>query len=950
MSTSQSASTPIEVLALPLSVEGIDDSDLAGHVPRDILKNGTRIIIPYWELPELNDNLLVILRQNGVEKIIYDVVYPTPLTVPFLYFALTPQHLATDGIAFLYYKIWKGSGGNDDPSPERRLTIDHTPIIELLLPWFPHMTLWGYLNNNTRPPLTSGVTVRVREFNNIAVSEDDAKITWRGYPSLNGSGTEVPGSYGYWERRLSVHDIANGFDVIVPYQPHILPLFNNCSAVVICQLFRGGRLIAESERSLVKIDQVTPGQSSPFGFNEGEVQMTAKQQVTFKARENSPKLGMSVNGVYATAITVDTVADDYIEKAQLDTGFITIKLDAFADPLDGDEADIYAAVKGQPLELIMSAVALGTVASRPDPFEIKVGKELLPDLPQPATATEYILQVLVYKDGAGNDDPSNVLTVFIDENPPYGLKFPTKRLTPPTPNATFTNAPADAQRLVNETWMGESANADLLLRFGVAYANRRLDDKLELHLVSGVAPNIVDTIVFDDVVLASGAISVPNTELRKHRNGRVMAHFFWTDHVGNRSASSTPAALLTLGLALDPVLRKAPLVPATDPNGTTTIYLDNFLKADGTEEPIPAIVERAFIDNLEPGDQVQVLIEDASDPTNFKMLGPVPILSADVPFQLPYKDFFADLFGTYEEASEFKIWAEVVRGTSTFLSPELFFWVDLYPAGGLYPELPEKVNPAFVLPVTTGASNTPNDVQPGDRDKEGKIEVILALTDPPLNSTETAKFYLDGKYVNEVSPFSDMTTFSVSVPAITMGALPTPSVKAHWTRQKTGIDKNVIRSPSEDVTVSGRKIDLLKPTIRIRNPDKDQCDCFAMNNAATNWRLALGIPKDLINLPVGTVITVHMEAHSNATATALIPNTQDNQPYTIQAANTPDFANLGTAAIFKLAQPARGAAAWIKLWYTANIGGVQTSEPLIKKLDTITSSAEYCDRTPVPAP
>ncbi len=678
--------------------------------------------------------------------------------------------------------------------------------------------------------------------------------------------------------------------------------------------------------------------------------MTAKEKITFKARKNPPKLGMSVNGIYATAITVDTVADDYVEKTQLDTGFITFKLAAFAQPLDGDEVDIFAAIKGQPLEMIMSAVLLGPVATRPDPFLIKVDKALLPDLPQPATATAYDVQVLVYKDGAGTDDPSNILTVVIDENPPYGLKFPTKRLTVPTPNATFTNAPADAQRTVNETWMSNAANADLQLVFGVAYANRRLDDTLELHLVSGVAPNTVDTIVFNGVVPASGAISIPNTELRKHRNGRVMAHFFWTDHVGNKSLSSTSTALLTLGLALDPVLRKAPLVPATDPNATTTIYLDNFLKADGTEGPISAIVERAFIDNLEPGDQVQVYIEDALDPTNFKMLGPVPITSADVTFQLAYTALFKDLFGTYEEASEFKIWAEVVRGTSTFPSPELFFWVDLYPAGGLYPELPETVNPNFASPVTTGFSQIPNDVQPGDRDKEGKIEVTLALTDPPLNSTETAKFYLDGKYVNEVSPFSDMTEFSVTVPAITMGALPTPTVKAHWTRQKTGIDKNVISSPSQDVKVSGRKIDLLQPTIRIRNADKQQCDCYAMINAATTatWRLLLGIPKDSVNLPVGTVITVYMEAHSNATATALIAGTEDNQPYTIQAAGTADLASLGNAAIFKLAQPVRGATAWIKLWYTANIGGVQKSVELITKLDTITSSAEYCDRESVP--
>ena len=926
-------------LALPLSVEGIADSDTQGHVPRNILINGTRIVIPYWSQPEEKDQLLIFIVRDGIETTLYDITYPNPLNVPFLYFDLTPQHLATDGVVFLYYMIWKGSGGNDDPSPKRQLTIDHTPLLTLPEPVFAHATLWGYLNNSTKPPLTSGATVRMSAFTTIAAPGDIARIHWRGYSTLNGSGPEVPGTYGVWDKPLSATDIANGFDHVVPYLPHIISLFDNDSAVVVCQLLRGGRLIAESSKALVKIDQVTPGESGPSGLNEGEREMTAQEKV-FKVRGTPPEFGVSANGIFATAISVDTVADDYIHKSQLDTGKIIIKLAAFSEQRDLDDCDVWAGVDGKTPVRIVTALPLGPAADRPDPFLIELDAADFPDLSQHAGPTAYIVQVLVFKEGAGNDDPSNEVKIIIDKSAPFGIKFPTVRLTPPVPAANFTNAPIDAQRTVNEAWMQLPANANAELVFGVGYANRRPDDELELHFVSGG----VDIEAFKGTVPAGGTVSVPNTELRKLPNGRVMAHFFWTDHAGNRSASSTPAALLTLGLALDPVLRKAPLVPATDPDASTTVYLDNFL-ATGN---IQAIVERAFIDNLEPGDQVMIYVEDAADPTNFKELGPFPIVNADVPFTLDYKGFFEDLFGTYEEATEFKIWAEVVRGTNTFASPELFFWVNLYPSGGVFPELPGDVNPAFALPVVTGASNTPNDLQPGDRDKPGKIEVTLKLTDPPLSSTETAKFYLDGKYVGDVTPFSDTSTFSHVVTAAAIAALRTPSVPAYWTRQKTGIDKNIIKSSPETVLVSGRKIDLLTPTIRIRNPLRDQMDCYAMNNAATDWKVAISVPKDAVNLPQGTVITMNIAAYSDEAGTNLIPGTADAQPYTILAPGTPDVATVGSAVIFKLAQPRRGAVAWIKYWYTANIGGVQTSIPIIKKLDTITSSAEYCDRTPVP--
>jgi hypothetical protein len=930
-------------LAMPLSVEGVDDSDPAGHVSREILLKGTRIVIPYWIDPVPNDELWVMLRQNGVENRLYTVFYPSPLNVTFLYFDLTSQHLATDGIAFVYYKIWKGSGGTDDPSPERQLTIDHTPLLELLEPWFRHATLWGYLNNNTKPPLTSGATVVIPAFTNVAVPGDVAKVHWRGYSSLNGSGPEVPGTYGFWDKPLSAADITNGFDHVVPYQPHIRQLFDNDSAIVICQLLRGGRLIAESKKGLVKIDQVTSGESGQLGLNEGEKQMTAQEKLIFKARSKTPKLfdvdvGVNGSGALATAISIDTLADGSIPVRILNSGklIITLQRPAPEEEDKDDDLDVWIKQEGGSPEKI-DYIQLGPIADRASPITLEVDASLFPELAQPATPTNYDVQVILYKGSGGTDDPSNIVPIVIDRTAPFEVKYPSRRKNPPTPAPTFVNAPADAQRTINEAYI--TANTQLDFTVFVGYPLRRLDDELTVRLTSGT----VTIEVFKRKVPDTGEFNFPSAELRKLPNGRVTISYAWTDLPENVSANSAPAAVFTLGLALDPVLNAPPLVPKTDPDGTTTIYLEDIDNVEG-------VVNRATIDNAEPGDEIIFYMEDALDPTNFVDFGTQPLAAANLTFPLPYIGKLKDVFGTSEEAKEVRVWFELIRGGISFESPDFFFWLDLYPSGGLYPELPDLTNPSFVLPVVTGASDTPDSILPGDRDKPGKFAVTLALTDPPITAAETVKCYVNNQPVGEFSPFADAIEFDVPISAAIMSALPTPSVLAHWTRQKSGIDKNVISSGPKTVLVSGRKIDLLPPIIRIRNPSiKDQIDCFAMNNATTNWVLAVTIPKDSTNLPQGKVITVHFAAYSDAGGINLIPDTEDSQPYTIQAAGTVDVASVANAAVFKAAQPRRGTRAFGKYWYTADIGGEQTSVPIIKPLDTITSSGEYCDRLAVPS-
>jgi hypothetical protein len=255
------------IFSAPLSVEGVDDNDLDGHIPRDILLAGTRIKIPRPDDTGPKDQLMVFWVQNSVETLIFDNEYPAGIIDTFVYVPLTPQQMATNGVAHVYYNLWKRGGGNPDLSPLRKLTINHKLPLTFSEPSPVGATTWGYWNNDKIPPLTSGGAVKIPSLLNIALSGYVAVITWRGYQSINGSGTEVEEAFGQWRRTLSDKEIINGFMHEVPFPSYISSLGNYGSAVFICQVFDGSRLVAESKEGLVKIDRITPGTSGPSGLN-----------------------------------------------------------------------------------------------------------------------------------------------------------------------------------------------------------------------------------------------------------------------------------------------------------------------------------------------------------------------------------------------------------------------------------------------------------------------------------------------------------------------------------------------------------------------------------------------------------------------------------------------------------------------------------------------------------
>ncbi|WP_192551800.1 hypothetical protein [Pseudomonas sp. IzPS59] len=931
------------IFAAPLSVEGVDDNDLDGHVSRDIQLAGTRIAIPGPEDPKPKDELMVVWVQDSLETTIFNDDYPAGFIDPFVYAPLKPEQLATPGVAYVYYRLWKGGGGNPDESPWRKLTIHKPPLT------FPELlavgaTLWGYWNNNKIPPLTSGGSLKIPSLLNIALSGYVAVITWRGYRSLNGSGPEVKEAFGQWRRTLSDTDITNGFMHEVPFPNYISSLIDNDSAVFICQVFDGSRLVAESKKGLVKIDRVTPGTPGPSGLNShGETTMG----ITFVPRKQRPASASSGGGVLDLTITVDTLPGGFIKKAMMDSGNVILELTRTDDEHDDDEVGFFIREKGDLnwIDFPNDAV-LGPVSGRPaSPIPLALPANMFMEKATSPGPTVWELLVRYYKEGGGNVD-DGLLELISDQLAPVDTKNPPRKIRP-TPAPSFDNGPADPQKTVDSTWVNSNQNVEGTVNVG--YFGRRLDDNLRVWLVSG--SQRVE--VFNGTVDATGKFSFPSTELRVFPNGRVNWIYEWTDWIGNQGQESVSAPLLTLKLPLAPSINKAPLVPKTDPNYTTTLYWEDFLST--TTPPVPialtATVENSTIQDAEPGDEIYLVLTKANDVTVFFETATQPWANANLTYNIDFKDVYP-LFADPDSPVDIEIYSVIVRAglTPDAESPIATFTFDSRVAGVIPTNPPDLENPNLQLPVVTGASGVANIVAATDRDKPGTFTVTNALADPDILPEHEVKCYLGNATIPfaTFSPFGPVSSFSVPIPASEMAKLKPPSDTARYTIEITGLGKNVNKSLPQTVVVNQIPIVLPPPTVNVRKPaTRDYIECFAMISPTSNYVMGLNIPKDPLLQP-GTLITAYFEAYSDPAGQQLIAGTADSQPYTIKAANVPDVAGVGTPANFKAAQPKRGVIAYGKYWYTA-AGGTRSSTPIIKPLDTINSSFQYCDLTVAPA-
>lgn len=239
--------------------------DPEGQIPNDLLLKGIDVVVPLWPEPAKDpgerDILTVFFEQPGEPLVtIQNTYYPDDMKPEFI-IHIGPEYLRINGVGELWYGILN-SADNPSNSFPRRLTIDHAGDLEEAD--FEHATKWGYLNCETDPPLWEGVTVNIPALAGFNVG-DRCEVRWRGFSTLNGSGTEfISAKKTVIRPALSEQDIREGFSLVIePYETHIKPMVKNASATVVYSVYRGAKRVGKSKTAVVKIDRIKPGEEFP---------------------------------------------------------------------------------------------------------------------------------------------------------------------------------------------------------------------------------------------------------------------------------------------------------------------------------------------------------------------------------------------------------------------------------------------------------------------------------------------------------------------------------------------------------------------------------------------------------------------------------------------------------------------------------------------------------------
>lgn len=246
-------------------VVGVEPTDLTGTLPADAKTNGIKVIVPRW--PSFPTGTLI----HRVDVHIVGIVPPVAMRnygaaddAPEFFIPVAPELLPNSPSFEVFYNV---RTPNPTTSPSRYLTFP--PPVVLKEPTFPDATIFGYIKcskNNPNDPdalfVWEGIRISI-PFDDRFQPFDVIKLNWRGWASLNGSGSPLTPltMFSAPVTEEDVRDKSRVVIVIEPFIPHIEPMKNNHSALAAYTLVRNGVPTFSSHTGLVKIDRVIPGQS-----------------------------------------------------------------------------------------------------------------------------------------------------------------------------------------------------------------------------------------------------------------------------------------------------------------------------------------------------------------------------------------------------------------------------------------------------------------------------------------------------------------------------------------------------------------------------------------------------------------------------------------------------------------------------------------------------------------
>jgi hypothetical protein len=635
---------------------------------------------------------------------------------------------------------------------------------------------------------------------------------------------------------------------------------------------------------------------------------------------------------------------------------ISVTIMALKDGLfGGGKARVLGNKKGFD-EVLLGEVNIPEEFSDFFPHDIQVDTAKIPDDPSTAGPTEYYCRFHI-EDGLGIEDNSDPIVFSVDKNPPYYVKSPYSRASPPF--AVFKNLNVAGGEVINDAWVAKNPTG-LVVQIAKDYLHNQEND-----LVTFCASNRSGTTTTMPVVYSrgvfpkaagatSGEFTVPVEVLKTLPNGGLYHRYVLHDAPLNKSQDSILTGAPTLPIAfLPPPILKALRVPAAGPTHSEEISLGTFLPV-GTKID----VEIDYPDNGDPKDVITVSINGPTGAPKVVGTGDLGNRPGPLSFNLSYDILDEVTTGATGEVTV-QLSYTLKRGTNTAIdSPETSLFVNfVFP--GPEPDLLPNLDNDNLLPVEIKGqegAGTLNHLTTADIDKPVRFTATRWTGAPNLLEDALITFYWAGKNVgNETMTNADTSVFiNVDFSLISEAGLGT--VEAYYTIEYPD-NPNVMRqAPATDVLVETFQISLLDhkgpPFIELGGKRYITCKTMVPRTVAggvtTVPPLKVSVPGGQRDAPTGREVTMRMQGWEKDDATLPIKDVAFTNALPMPAGNA-DLVFEMDYKLFKDIQEATPPTNPVKfyyaqIWYEIDLGGTKfNSKKEMHPVRVRNSSLLYCD-------